>query len=306
MLDSLLALFVRVFAKPLRQLAKVSRGQTRTRAALEKIGLVVYSRHYYTPFITRADLVHPLDSERDLPGLDLDAAAQRAFLDRLTGLDEFDRFFEASPAERPGFLASNGYGPGDADLYYAILRTVRPQRIVEIGSGQSTRVALAAVARNTAEDAPCAITCIEPYHQPWLETSGVAVIRERVELCEPDLFLSLQAGDILFIDSSHVIRPQGDLLFEYLRILPRLAAGVYVHIHDVFTPFDYPEEWILDRGMLWNEQYIMEALLSMNNDYRILFATYWMSRRDPGIAAALPWLRRQPDASPGSFWIVRQ
>lgn len=306
MRDYLLALFVRLFARPLRRIAYTTRRQPQTRAALERIGVAVYGRHYYQPFITRADLVRPLDAERALPGLTLDAAAQRAFLDGLSGLDEFDRFLEATPTERPVFLSGNGYGPGDADLYYAILRTVRPKRIIEIGSGQSTRVALEAIARNTAEGAPCRMTCIEPYNQPWLEAGGVEVVRKRVELCDPDMFLSLEANDIFFIDSSHIIRPQGDVLFEYLDILPRLAPGVHVHVHDVFTPFDYPEDWILGRGLLWNEQYLMEALLSMNDSYRILFASYWMSRRDPGVVAALPWLRRKPAASPGSFWIVRQ
>jgi predicted O-methyltransferase YrrM len=287
-------------------LARVREPWPRTRAALEAAGVAVRPLHYYYPFVTRRDLTRPFDEERALPGLHLDATAHRAFLDGLRGLDEFEALLDADPASRPRFL-DNGdrYGPGDADLYYAILRTLKPKRIVEVGSGMSTLVAATALARNAAEGTPGRMTCIEPYEQPWLEAAGVEVIRTRVEQCDPSTFLSLGAGDILFIDSSHVIRPQGDVLFEILSIVPRLTQGVYVHFHDIFTPYDYPESWIFDRGMLWNEQYLLEAFLSMNESYEIMFATFWMTRYDPATTTILPWLSRKPQAAPGSFWIRR-
>ena len=97
----------------------------------------------------------------------------------------------------------------------------------------------------------------------WLnDVSGIEVLRQRVEQMDKQLFLELEENDILFIDSSHMIRPQGDVLCEYLEILPTLRPGVLVHIHDIFTPRDYPDEWLIDEVKLWNEQYLLEAFLS--------------------------------------------
>lgn len=89
---------------------------------------------------------------------------------------------------------------------------------------------------------------------------------------DPSVFGQLEAGDLLFIDSSHIIRPQGDVLWLYLEILPRLRSGVIVHIHDFFSPRDYPREWLVDKGLLWNEQYLVEALLSNTDRYKVLLS----------------------------------
>ena len=88
------------------------------------------------------------------------------------------------------------------------------------------------------------MTCVEPCEQPWLESTGVEVLRKRVEVLDSQFFLCVERNDVLFIDSSHVIRPQGDVVFQYLSILPSLQNGVIVHVHDIFTPRDYPSEWL--------------------------------------------------------------
>jgi hypothetical protein len=105
----------------------------------------------------------------------------------------------------------------------------------------------------------CQHICIEPYEQPWLEKVDVELKRNKVEELDLSLFNILEENDILFIDSSHVIRPQGDVLFEILEILPILNSGVIIHIHDIFTPKDYLDEWIYQDKKLWNEQYLLEA-----------------------------------------------
>jgi hypothetical protein len=105
----------------------------------------------------------------------------------------------------------------------------------------------------------CEHICIEPYEAQWLEKLDVTTIREPVERLDKSLFRSLEKNDILFIDSSHMIRPQGDVLFEYLEILPILQSGVLIHIHDIFTPKDYLEEWLSQEVRFWNEQYLLEA-----------------------------------------------
>jgi hypothetical protein len=111
---------------------------------------------------------------------------------------------------------------------------------------------------------------------PWLESVFQRVIRRRVETLDFELFESLGADDILFIDSSHVIHPQSDVLFECLEILPRLAPGVIVHFHDVFSLRDYLREWVLDEVRLWNEQYLLEAFLTCNADWKVIGALNYL------------------------------
>ena len=104
-------------------------------------------------------------------------------------------------------------------------------------------MAIKAIQKNRSEDAQydCKHVCIEPYEQPWLEETGVIVRRELIEEVDIAFFSELKENDVLFIDSSHIIRPQGDVLFEYLELLPQLNKGVIVHVHDIFSPKNYPQ-----------------------------------------------------------------
>ena len=116
----------------------------------------------------------------------------------------------------------------------------------------------------------------------------------------------MQSNDILFIDSSHVIRPQGDVLFQYLEILPILNSGVLVHIHDIFTPKDYLDEWVFDYHRLWNEQYLLEAFLTFNQHYRIIGAlNYLRHHHFEALASKCPVFARQDNREPGSFWLMK-
>ena len=119
------------------------------------------------------------------------------------------------------------------------------------------------------------------------------------------MFTSLEANDILFIDSSHVVKPGGDTLFEILTILPTLRPGALVHFHDIFTPLDYPEEWVLKRRYLWTEQYLLEAFLTLNREYEIIGALNYMKNRHPELVAEkLPILGAHIDSrDPGSIWL---
>ncbi len=112
---------------------------------------------------------------------------------------------------------------------------------------------------------------------PWLEQAGAQVLRSKVEDIDRTLFETLSENDILFIDSSHVVRPQGDVLVEYLELLPALQRGVIVHVHDIFSPRDYPEEWVHERVRLWNEQYLLEAFMSFNNTFKIIGALSFLN-----------------------------
>lgn len=263
-------------------------------------GVFPIRNHYYEPRFDFRRLDRPLDEPRELPGIDLRSDEQVELLRSFTWKGEFAEFAGSE------FRLDNGMFEGnDAGFYYNLIRLKKPRMIIEIGSGQSTLVARAAIQANRLESAGCEcdLICVEPYEAPWLESIGVTVLRRRVETVETELFSQLRAGDILFIDSSHVIRPQGDVTHLYLHILPRLPHGVIVHVHDVFTPRDYPHAWLADRVWLWNEQYLLEALLS-GGGWQVLAAVNHLCREASGqVDAALgPHVGR---GVPTSFYMVR-
>ena len=270
------------------------------------LGVLPVRRHYYEPYladVTRAVLTR----DRLLPAIDLNVEEQLALLARLRY--EVRAFPFESPGRREFHYHNGAFESGDAEFLYSMVRHYRPRHVIEIGSGSSTLVVRAALARN-AEERPeeaCRHVCIEPFEQPWLEDLGVEVVRERVENVAPMLFDVLEAGDILFIDSSHVIRPEGDVLHEYLQLLPRLRPGVLVHIHDVFTPRHYLISWLLDEQLLWNEQYLVEAFLSFNREFRILGALNYLKHHHPdALGEVCPVLREEQEhREPGSLWLVR-
>ena len=138
---------------------------------------------------------------------------------------------------------------------------------------------------------------------PWLEETGLPIIRKRVEDVPLDVFEALEANDILFIDSSHVIRPHGDVLCEFQQIIPRLKPGVLVHVHDIFTPRDYPERWLRTERRLWNEQYLLETMLAHNPRYSVVLATNWLKHEHwDAYARAFPIVKDRPAHNPGAFW----
>ncbi len=110
-----------------------------------------------------------------------------------------------------------------------------------------------------------------------------------------DLFLRLKANDILFIDSSHVVSMDSDVLYECLRILPTLAPGVLVHFHDIFAPLDYPEKFVMTNLCFWGEQYLLEAFLSFNKAFKVIWASSAMQKSHPDV------LRQAFPAWEGSF-----
>jgi hypothetical protein len=181
--------------------------------------------------------------------------------------------------------------------------------MIEIGSGYSTLMARNAICVNKYDEQNynCQHICIEPYSFFWLENLGIRVIRKRVEEVDIDFFKNLDKNDILFIDSSHMIRPQGDVLFEYLEILPILKSGVLVHIHDIFSPKDYLDEWVFDHIRLWNEQYLLEAFLTFNKEFKIIASLNHLKHNYlTEISSVCPMLISEPDAEPCSFWIVKK
>ena len=149
-----------------------------------------------------------------------------------------------------------------------MMNRYKPKNIIEIGCGQSTNYSGEMQAILTSDYA----ICIEPYEQPWRETDQSRSCQKATGRSGERFFDLLGDGDLLFIDSSHIIRPGGDVLKAYLEIFPQLNKGVIVHVHDIFLPNDYLKNWLVEETLFWNEQYLLEATLGNQSRYRILAA----------------------------------
>ena len=240
------------------------------------------------------------------PGIDWRGEEQVAFLSELGRQSEI--VFADGPTGDPRdyHAACDMFSRTDAWVLQGVLRHFRPRRMIEVGCGWSSLV----TARINREylGGSLHFTCIEPYPPDFL-TGGVQGISElitaQVETVDLDLFSALGEGDVLFIDTSHTVKTGGDVTFLYHEVLPRLASGVVIHIHDIFLPADYPQEWVFS-GRAWNEQYLVRAFLSFNSAFRILLGVGWLSyAHHEVLVATLP--NYDPDyvGGGGSLWVQR-
>jgi hypothetical protein len=265
-----------------------------TTAAAGRLGLDVVPRGVYSPLARMPPEGDPSWQRKlDLPGLRLNLDAQLAFA----------RAELAGPAAAfavpPPFTLDNPfYGRGDAELLFAVLRAQPPSRILELGSGWSTHVARAA--------APgAAITCIDPEPQAALP-AGVRHDRRDANDVPLDVFTALEAGDVLFVDTSHVVKRGSEVNRIVLAVLPRLRPGVRVHFHDVFLPYDYPRLFFTLGGH-FSEQYLLAAMLEGSDDWEIVLAAHALHREHPGeLAALVPSLRTPGPVGPSAFWLRRR
>ncbi len=305
LVDRAAVAFGLVAAPMLRLIAKRREALVRFQRFADRNGFQLRSNHYYEPTYSEDALPADTTRERHLPGIDLNAEGQLALLRHFRFGDELRRF-PAGKTEPGVFGWSNpNYQYGDGEIYYSMIRHQKPARIVEIGSGNSTLLAVAAIAANRADDPgyACELVCVEPYEMPWLSKQPLTLVRERVEHVDRGVFSALGQNDILFIDSSHIIRPYGDVLCEFSEIVPSLAPGVWVHVHDIFTPRDYPERWLRAHRRLWNEQYLLEAYLAHNSRTEVMCAVNWLKHNHfDALAAACPLLGEHPGHEPGAFW----
>lgn len=225
------------------------------------------------------------------------------------------------------FHFNNGFFESvDAEVAYSIVRSCKPRRIIEVGSGNSTLLLASAIRRNSSEGRACNLTSIEPNPAPFLMDGmpGLTqLIAGPVQKAPIELFRTLRANDILFIDSSHVVSIDSDVVYTCLRVLPELAPGVIVHFHDIFAPLDYPEKFVRTNLCFWGEQYMLEAFLAFNSAFRVLWASSAMQQfRSDLLCESFPsWegsFARMPDSLKGfvptrdhdrvwpcSFWITR-
>lgn len=292
----------------LKFVMKVRPGKVEDRIFM-RLGILPVLDQYYSPMINpRKYITGSLRDDRTLYGIDLNDNEQLRVLANFNYNEELLSFPLIQNNAVEYFYDNEFYCSGDSEYLYSFIRYFKPGRIIEIGSGFSTLMIENAIAKNKTDHSNynCHHICIEPFEHQWLEETGVELIRERVECIDKSLFNLLQPNDILFIDSSHVIRTQGDVLFEVLELLPVLKPGVFIHMHDIFSPKDYPDEWVFKNHVLWNEQYLIEAFLSFNNGYRIIGALNYLAHHYPGeFSAKCPVYAKQQDREPGAFWMIK-
>lgn len=239
---------------------------------LDRFGIHVLPKHYYTPVSDYAWLAanHDLWARRHLmAGIIWNLDEQLLWIATTSG--NYVHEFPLRDHDRQFQSAGPGYGPIESQFLYAFVRSQRPARIIEIGSGVSTKIMLHAISQNAADgQAQPQLTCIEPYPSGALTSArNITLLPKLCQEVPLSLFQTLQDGDLLFIDSSHAVKTGSDVNRIYLDILPLLNPGVIVQIHDIYLPYLYSPE-ILTDYFAWQETTLVTALLTYNKHMRVL------------------------------------
>ena len=267
--------------------------------------------HFYSPIVdqgeVRADAERLfVDGLRELPGVDLRIDEQLALVRELAGYYGEEDFPEHPGAGRRYGTDNEYFSYVDAFVYYALLRRLRPKRVIEVGSGWSSAVLLDTDERFLGGATEC--TFIEPYPDRLLslmtdaDRARTRLLRSRLQDVELAEFARLDAGDFVFIDSSHVVKTGSDVAHALFEVLPALPDGVWVHFHDVHANFEYPREWV-EEGRSWNEDYFLRAFLMHNRDWRIMLHVGSVAA-----CAAHELVQRMPrmaNGSGGSLWLQK-
>ncbi len=264
--------------------------------------------HFYSPIADPEDIRAREQAlwtnAKDMAGIDFNESAQLALLEQLAPYVSRIDYPVAQPADPTTyFYANDQYPVLDAEVLFAMLCHCKPRHMIEVGSGFSSLVT--ADVNRRILGGSLEFSCIEPYPRQFL-IDGVAgissLVVKKVEDVDPAYFDRLESGDILFIDSSHVSKIGSDVNHLFFEILPRLRAGVLVHLHDIFLPDEYPKVWMLEEGRNWNEQYLVRAFLQFNTSFEVAWAANFMARYHfDKVTAAFP---RFPSlGGGGSLWL---
>jgi predicted O-methyltransferase YrrM len=267
--------------------------------------------HFYSP-VPSAEDVERWSQSRNLDpancaGLDLKMEAQKDFA-ALLAVNYREILFKAQPADNLRYYFDNGFfSYGDAIFLHLIVRHLQPRQIVEVGSGFSSAVMLDTVDRFLNGNSK--LTFIEPYPDRLKsllrpdDARRCAVIEKGVQAVSLEVFTALEAGDILFVDSSHVSKAGSDVNYLLFEVYPRLKPGVWIHVHDIFPGFEYPEDW-LRAGRAWNEASLVRAFLLFNDSFEImLHGPFCVEQNRAWFQANMPDCLKNPG---GSLWFRRK
>jgi hypothetical protein len=265
----------------------------------ECLGFYIVPRHFYFPIPDTKDIKkYNFDEEKFLEGIKFDDSKMISLLSKIKPyMQEY-----ASIHYNSGY-ASNG----DGAILYGLIRYINPKFIIEVGSGYSSVIMIAALEKNMSKGV---IHSIEPYPKKVLldlvdKSNKIKLTIKKVEDIDIALFKSLTDGDILFIDTSHVLKTANDVHYLYLTVLPQLPVGVIVHIHDIRLPQDYPRSWVFDSKKIWHEQYLLQMFLTFNENYQVLFASNYIYCKEPELMSKSLIGLSVDKGWPGSFWIKR-
>lgn len=267
--------------------------------------------HFYSPIVSKTELdayeeiLWPQHLPTAIEGIPLRTEEQKNLL------ADFTEYYAELPfteekSDKNRYCYQNGtYSYTDGIMLYCMIRHFKPKRIIEIGSGYSSAVML-----DTREQfAPeLDLTFIEPYPKLLYslfkdeDKNQCTVFASGVQSVSLEEFRKLQAGDILFIDSSHVSKTGSDVNYELFEILPNLASGVIIHIHDMFYPFEYPKEWVYE-GRNWNEIYLLRAFLSYNEDFEIILFSHYMHTMHTSAFEKMPLTYKNKG---GNLWLRKK
>ena len=275
-----------------------------------EISLLFPVGHFYSPIADPVDIrareQKIWQQVDEMPGIDLNIPDQLALLRQLKPHTESINYPVDQPEDPTTYFYGNDQYPVlDAEFLYAALTHFRPKSMIEVGSGFSSLIT--ADVNRRFLDSKLDFSCIEPFPRQFLldGVEGITrLVEQKVEDVELSFFDRLDAGDILFIDSSHVSKVGSDVNYLFFEVLPRLKKGVLVHIHDIFLPDEYPKTWVIDQGRNWNEQYLLRAFLQFNVDWKVVWTAHFMGTRHT-VAVQDTFPRYPKLGGGGSFWIER-
>jgi hypothetical protein len=270
-----------------------------------------FTGHFYSPIPSLQEIRKHrdviFDVPEELPGIDLREKEQLGLVEIFARQYYGDQPFREEQTDGLTYFFDNeAFRHSDALMLHAMLRHFRPRNFIEIGTGFSSCVTLDTNRLFLNDAVQC--TFIDPYSDVLKtlrrgSTDGLNVVAKRAQDVPIEAFRGLAAGDILFIDSSHVSKVGSDVNHIIFNILPALQPGVRVHFHDVFYPFEYPEEWILS-GRSWTEAYLLRAFLQFNETFEIeLFPNYLIRFHEPFFRQHMPLCLKDPG---GSIWLRKK
>jgi predicted O-methyltransferase YrrM len=273
-------------------------------------GEFVPSGHFYSVVPSADDRRRHVESEKSLvskiDGVDINHHGQIALLEKLRPFFDSCPFPDEKQSSYRYYYRNPAYSYGDAITLHSMIRHFSPKRIIEIGSGFSS----AAMIDTNMDffDGKIALTFIEPYPELLLslmlpdDIEKNTVIPSGVQEIDLELFDRLEENDILFIDSTHVSKLKIDVNKIFFEIFPRLKRGVIIHIHDIFWPLEYPDDWIKE-GRAWNELYLLRALLQYSSGYEVLFFADYLRQMH------FEWFRKNAPTftknTGGNFWMKK-
>lgn len=267
--------------------------------SLERIfGIHITPVHFYSPIPDIRELPHDIYTKvNKCEGMRFDRLEFQRFIDSM--LTKYGREFNP--------YHNSGLSKVDSFVLYSLIRESKPKKMVEIGSGESTKIALLALEKNRKEGYDYHMTAIEPYPKEYLRKLDGDRFRLLVSKVQDVSLEEFSDADILFIDSSHVSKIGSDVNYEMFDILPTMKAGSLIHWHDIVIPVDYPRSWIENGNMYWNESYVVQSFMMYNESFETIWPSKYMQVCDTiSMKDIVPFFEPEnPDEQLSSFWIRR-